>query len=192
MLRPSGELSQRTCERLDRAVAMGACETWIDRAELGLSEPSLLGRWLCALEVPGAWIAATGSSGPDPDQSVESAALRALERFGELADGPRRMSDRPRTPPHNVSATRIPVAQLDPALDLGGDARAERAGDNGNGAFGPMRAHPHKSRVEAESAHITARGVESPSAPIEGMRRHVRRLAEIGHEGVEAMDRPSA
>ena len=53
MLRPTDQLSEQTCERLDAALALGARETWVDRNELGLPEPSPLGRWLCVLELPG-------------------------------------------------------------------------------------------------------------------------------------------
>jgi hypothetical protein len=127
MLRPTSELSRGTAERLDAAVALGADETWIDRAELGLPEPSPHGRWMCVLEAPGTRLPAIGCSGPDPEHGVESAAVQALGRFAGFG-GPHRESDRPPSPPHTLFATRIPVARLDPAHHLDERARADRAG----------------------------------------------------------------
>ena len=82
MLRPAERLSATTCQRLDAAAALGARETWIDREELGLAEPSPLGRWVCVLEFPGFPLQAVGSSGDGP--GVERAALEALERLDLL------------------------------------------------------------------------------------------------------------
>jgi hypothetical protein len=82
MHRPADGLSVTTCERLDVAAALGARETWIDREELGLAEPSPLGRWVCVLEFPGFPLQAVGSSGDGP--GVEQAALEALERLDLL------------------------------------------------------------------------------------------------------------
>ena len=70
MRRPVDELSPTTLERLDLAAALGARETWIDRDELGLPEPSPLGRWTCVLEFPGFPLQATGSCGAGVEQAA--------------------------------------------------------------------------------------------------------------------------
>ncbi len=126
MLRPTDQLSEQTCERLDAALALGARETWVDRDELGLPEPSPLGRWLCVLELPAARMTATGSSGRDPEQDAQRAALEALAGWEALGDRrPRR--NRARAVPDAVAVTHIRGAQLDAALDLDEDARADDA-----------------------------------------------------------------
>ncbi len=82
MLRPVDGLSAATLERLNLAAALGARETWIDRDELGLPEPSPLGRWVCVLEFPGFPLQAAGSSGTGT--GVDQAAREALDRLDRL------------------------------------------------------------------------------------------------------------
>jgi hypothetical protein len=84
MLRPRDRLTQPTRQRLDAAVRDGAQETWVDRSELGLSEPSARWRWLCVLELLGKRRSAVGCSPDDSDYGVELAAREALARLDEM------------------------------------------------------------------------------------------------------------
>lgn len=120
--RPADRLSARTVERLDAACALGARETWIDRTELRLPEPSGLGRWLCVLEWPGFPLQASGSSAPvDRTDAPEYAARAALARFADvlvLAETPpapvghSSVAHSPDAVPADVAALRAHVAEL--------------------------------------------------------------------------------
>jgi hypothetical protein len=83
MLRPRDRLTRPTRQRLDAAVRDGAQETWVDRSELGLSEPSARWRWLCVLELLGTRRSAVGCSPDDSEDGVELAAREALARLDE-------------------------------------------------------------------------------------------------------------
>jgi hypothetical protein len=84
MLRPHHRLSEPTRQRLDAAVRAGARETWVDRSDLGLVEPSAMWRWLCVLEFLGPRGSAVGCSGDDSESGPELAAREALARFDEI------------------------------------------------------------------------------------------------------------
>jgi len=90
MLRPSSRLSEPTRQGLDAAVRDGAHETWVDRSELGLGEPSALWRWLCVLELTAPHASAVGCSADASEDGPELAALEALARFDEMARAHRR------------------------------------------------------------------------------------------------------
>jgi hypothetical protein len=93
MLRPVNRLSEPTRQGLDAAVRSGAQETWVDRSELGLGEPSALWRWLCVLELTAPRASAVGCSADDSENGPELAALEALASLDEFARAHRR--------PHN-------------------------------------------------------------------------------------------
>jgi len=84
MLRPRDRLTQPTRQRLDAAVRDGAQETWVDRSELGLSEPSARWLWLFVLELLGTRRSAVGCSPDDSEDGVELAAREALARLDEM------------------------------------------------------------------------------------------------------------
>jgi hypothetical protein len=90
MLRPSSRLSEPTRQGLDAAVRDGAHETWVDRSELGLGEPSALWRWICVLEFTAPRASAVGCSADVSEDGPEFAALEALARFDEIARAHRR------------------------------------------------------------------------------------------------------
>jgi hypothetical protein len=89
MLRPVNRLTEPTREGLDAAVRGGAQETWVDRSELGLSEPSALWRWLCVLELTALRASAIGCSQDDSENGPERAAREALACLDEMARAPR-------------------------------------------------------------------------------------------------------
>src|SRR5271169_4227000 len=92
MLRPSSRLTPVTRQGLDAAVRRGAQETWVDRSELRLTEPSALWRWLCVLELTAPRASAVGCSQDDSENGPERAAREALARLDEMARAPRSMN----------------------------------------------------------------------------------------------------
>jgi hypothetical protein len=84
MLRPRDRLNRPTRQRLDAGVRDGAQETWVDRSELGLSEPSARWRWLCVLELLGTRRSAVGCSPDDSGDGVELAAREVSARLDEM------------------------------------------------------------------------------------------------------------
>jgi len=84
MVRPNHRLSEPTQRRLDAAVRAGARETWVDRSDLGLVEPSAIWRSLCVLEFLGSRRSAIGCSGDDSENGPELAAREALAHFDEI------------------------------------------------------------------------------------------------------------
>ena len=90
MLRPNHRLSEPTRQRLDAAVAAGARETWVERSDLGLVDPSAIWRWLCVLEFLGPRRSAVGCSGDDSENGPELAAREALAHFDEIVRAHRR------------------------------------------------------------------------------------------------------
>jgi hypothetical protein len=117
MLRPSDRLTEPTRQGLDAAVRAGARETWVDRSELGLSEPSALWRWLCVLELLGTRRSALGWSGVDSEDGAELAAREALARLDEMDRAHRSAGGA------GHSTSHVPIAPLEASPDSDPDVR---------------------------------------------------------------------
>jgi hypothetical protein len=116
MLRPISRLTESTREGLDAAVRRGAHETWVDRSELGLAEPSALWRWLCVLELTAPRASAVGCSADDSENGPELAAREALARLDEFARAHRNANSPAQPIPQVPTASR--EASIDPDPDV--------------------------------------------------------------------------
>jgi hypothetical protein len=185
MLRPSDRLSEPTRHGLDAAVRGGAQETWVDRSELGLSEPSAVWRWLCVLELTAPGASAVGCSDDDSEHGVELAAREALARFDQIVRGHRADGRGPAA--HNRPAFESAFASLEPPTDP--DLMSDLFVGATRGSETVASSHARQRPCEDHLGHLRAVGAASTAPSLEMMRRHVTDLC-IWNEIVPVVGAP--